>query len=291
MSFPINQQQVVVDQTDNNCPSSERKPCTAEHASSSKADLHFWAGPQRSGQWTHWLFCSSCWGGLPCTSGLVRAVNEKLYVTVISHIAHMKRTKWTAQAFWIILLKKKKIKGERKSLTMTQKRKRKKKKRKQRAKPRIIENKLLVFNNELQYNACTAVSLWVCCAVGGHSCHNCYSAIWQHAQHTIENCHFPNAQKNISFNGNTGETTNSHSGVHMGFPERMKPTGSKLSLKSLMQKKDIQEAEASVRAVFLLAYQFLQQGLFQRLLGVAPQLFWPLSSGCFQCPTQCSLGW
>ena len=40
-----------------------------------------------------------------------------------------------------------------------------------------------------------------------------------------------------------------------------------------MQKKDIQEAEASIRAVFLLAYQFLQQGLFQRLLGVAPQLF------------------
>ena len=56
-------------------------------------------------------------------------------------------------------VKKKKIKGERKSLTMTQKRKRKKKKRKQKAKPRIIENKLLVFNNELQYNACTAVSL------------------------------------------------------------------------------------------------------------------------------------
>ena len=58
----------------------------------------------------------------------------------------------------------------------------------------------------------------------------------------------------------------------MGFPEHTKPTGSKLGLKSLMQKKDIQEAEASIRAVFLLAYQFLQQGLFQRFLGVAPQL-------------------
>ena len=28
--------------------------------------------------------------------------------------------------------------------------------------------------------------------------------------------------KKTSFNGNTGETTNSHSGVHMGFPEHTK---------------------------------------------------------------------
>ena len=56
------------------------------------------------------------------------AVKEKLYVTVISHIAHMKHTKWTAQAFWIILPKKHFLKERENPLQWPKKEKEKRKK-------------------------------------------------------------------------------------------------------------------------------------------------------------------